>query len=283
MRPSTQASYEERILRAQFYLQNRLDDGVGLEELADVACLSPFHFHRIFRGMTGETVGACIRRLRLQRAATQLRTSGRPVTDVAFDAGYESLEGFSRAFSGHFGAPPSQWRETHATFPRSGESPEVHVVRRQATPALFVRHVGPYDAIGTAFSRLFQWAGRQGLLARPFEAAAMPYDDPEVTAPERIRADALLLFPNQPASTVPPPTGDVQFAVLSERDYAVVRHVGPYQDVGELYAWLCGVWLPSSGREAASAPPLEIYRNHPPQTPPPELVTDVCLPLEPSN
>ncbi len=77
-------------------------------------------------------------------------------------------------------------------------------------------------------------------------------------------------------------SGEVKSMSLPERDYAVLRHTGPYDQLSDAYAWLCGVWLPRSGREAASAPPLEFYRNHPPQTPPEQLITDIHLPLEPA-
>ena len=281
MRPDTRATYEERILRVQSYLNERLDEEMRLDDLAEIACLSPFHFHRIFRGMTGETVGAFVRRLRMQRAASQLKMSERPVTDIALGAGYDSLEGFSRAFHGHYGSAPSAWRDTqpprvHDTAPR-----DVRVVHRMANTSVCVRHVGPYNQIGPAFGCLFEWAGRLGLIRGPVEVVGMPYDDPDVTPPDKIRCDAAILLPAQ----LPGPTGlgsELRCVALPERDYAVLRHVGPYERLSDDYAWLCGVWLPRSGREAASAPPLEFYRNHPPQTPAEQLITDIHLPLEPA-
>jgi AraC family transcriptional regulator len=80
---------------------------------------------------------------------------------------------------------------------------------------------------------------------------------------------------------MPDGAGEIRAVTLPERDYAVVRHEGPYTLLSDSYAWLCGVWLPQSGREAAAAPSLEFYRNHPPETPPERLITDIHLPLEP--
>jgi len=62
--------------------------------------------HRIFRGVVGETVAEHIRRLRLERAAQRLKSGERPVTEIAFEAGYEAHEAFTRAFRARFGASP---------------------------------------------------------------------------------------------------------------------------------------------------------------------------------
>ena len=71
MKPETLNSYKTRILRSLLYLQAHLDETVSLDEMAAVACFSPYHFHRIFRGMVRESVAEHIRRLRLERSAHQ--------------------------------------------------------------------------------------------------------------------------------------------------------------------------------------------------------------------
>lgn len=83
---------------------------MGGEALAEAAHLSRFHFQRVFRGTTGEAPGRMRRRLLLERAACELRTTSRSVTEVAFDTGYRSLEGFIRAFKKAFGQAPEAYR-----------------------------------------------------------------------------------------------------------------------------------------------------------------------------
>ena len=78
--------------------------------LAEAAGFSAFHFSRMFTGMVGESPGEFLRRLRLERAARALQSRER-VTEVAFDAGYESLEAFSRAFRAAFGCAPSEFAD----------------------------------------------------------------------------------------------------------------------------------------------------------------------------
>ena len=73
MRTVTLQDYKRRLLRVLVHIQQHLDDALGLEELAGLACFSPYHFHRLFKGMVGESVKEHIRRLRLERAASQLK------------------------------------------------------------------------------------------------------------------------------------------------------------------------------------------------------------------
>jgi AraC family transcriptional regulator len=77
-----------------------------LEEMAGDAFSSPYHFSRLLSHDAGEAPVAMRRRVMLERAAWQLR-HGSTVTDAAWDAGYESVEGFSRAYARAFAHPPS--------------------------------------------------------------------------------------------------------------------------------------------------------------------------------
>src|ERR1700690_3530349 len=110
MRTDTGESYQERINRVLVHIQQRLEEPLPLDELAGGASFSPWHFHRIFRGMVGESVKEHVRRLRLERAAQRLKSSDRPVVDIALEAGYETHESFTRAFAAMFEAPPSAFR-----------------------------------------------------------------------------------------------------------------------------------------------------------------------------
>jgi AraC family transcriptional regulator len=67
----------ERVMRAVVAIERDLDATLSLPELADHACLSPFHFHRLFTAVVGEPPAEYVRRLRLERAAHELSTSHR--------------------------------------------------------------------------------------------------------------------------------------------------------------------------------------------------------------
>ena len=92
------------------YIQAHLDDELTPGKLAEVACFSQHHFHRVFRSVVGEAVMDHVRRLRVERAAYRLKTSEELIASVAFDAGYQAQESFTRTFQSYFGLGPREFR-----------------------------------------------------------------------------------------------------------------------------------------------------------------------------
>lgn len=298
MRSETRQVYQERILRVLIHIQRHLDEPLELNELAAIAYFSPFHFHRIFRGLVGESVMEHIRRLRLERAVLRLRDTARSILDIALEAGYETHESFTRAFRSQFGLTPSSAREgislTKMEDPLSGvhyqprgEIPkfkpltqggaemEMKIVKRQPTRVAFVRHIGPYAECGEAWGKLCAWAGRRGLLGPDTTVIGISYDDPEVTPPEKIRYDACVTVGEEVE-----PEGEIGVQTLKGGDYAMTVHRGPYEKLAETYGRISGEWAPQSGRVISSDPCLEVYLNDPHRTPPDQLRTEIHVPLE---
>ena len=103
--------YEKRVNRVIDHIHEHLAAELSLEGLARVAAFSPFHFHRVFAAITGETLFGFIHRLRIERAASALSNHpDRSVLEVALDHGFSSAAGFARAFKAHFGMSATEWR-----------------------------------------------------------------------------------------------------------------------------------------------------------------------------
>ena len=97
MKALTLHDYKRRMLRVLVHIQQHLDEPLELGVLARLACFSPYHFHRVFTGMVGESLKEHVRRLRLERAASRLKLGSAAVTEIALGAGYESHEAFTRS------------------------------------------------------------------------------------------------------------------------------------------------------------------------------------------
>lgn len=75
--------YVKRVLKVLIYIEANIDEELTMEGLAKLACYSPFHFHRVFQAIVGETIHQYVKRLRIQRAAGKLRHTNQPITEIA--------------------------------------------------------------------------------------------------------------------------------------------------------------------------------------------------------
>ena len=108
---SLRNEYISRINRVIDYIEQHIHEELVLSNIAEIANFSRFHFHRIFLGITGETLNAFIQRLRLERAATSLNTNHtKSITQIAFESGFSSSATFARAFKEKFKMSASEWR-----------------------------------------------------------------------------------------------------------------------------------------------------------------------------
>ncbi len=300
MRPVTLNDYKRRLQRVIEHIHQHLDEPLSLSTLAGIAHLSPFHFHRVFTGMLGETVQGLVRRLRLERAAWQLREHrARGILDVALDAGYDSHEAFTRAFGRAFALSPSRFQRDRGQSPRLRAHSGVHfdphgvpagfrsrplrhfamkvtIKHLPSVQVAYVRHIGPYDQVGVAWDEICQRLGATGHIGPGAQTLGISYDDPENTPPEELRYDAAITVPDDFEA----PAG-VQLQRLAGGDYAVFTHQGPFNQLSRAYRHVMGEWLPRSGRELADTPCFEAYLSDPENTPEDELLTDVHVPLAP--
>jgi AraC family transcriptional regulator len=274
-------NYEDRLSRVTAYIYDHLDDDLDHRTLADVAALSPYHWHRIYHAMRGETAIATARRLRLQRASVELAQTDKPIEEIGARAGYGGLPAFNRAFAEAVGMPPAMYRRSggHAEF-KSGRlsSPRatwnVDIRDMAPLPLVSVGHVGSYMEIGRAFETLFGQARAQDLPLSDMRMLAIYYDDPTAVEEAGLRSRAAIVMDARREARAP-----LERVESRGGRYAALRHKGPYADMRAAYLWLFGTWLPQSGFEAAEAPVMEEYINNPRDAPPSELLTDVLLPL----
>lgn len=265
-------SYEERVLRVLIYIQEHLDSKLSLEQLAEIAEFSPYHFHRIFRSIVTENVTEYVRRLRLERAARALKNSTQSITTLAFDAGYETHESFSRAFRTMFGESPSQFRKKYTntetpvafhfqrTFPikklqeiSEGVAPnisvEIHEI--ESLSLAFFRHTGMYtkESIEKANDVIVEYFKKKKMPQEEMQVIGILYDDPEITPADKLRYDACVIV-----DSLFEPNGTIGLQYIAGGDYAVMSHNGSIDTVEQTILRFYGDWLPFSKREVRSKP-----------------------------
>lgn len=274
------AAYEKRILRVLDYIHDHPASDLSLDQLADVAAMSRFHWHRVFRAITGETCAQAVRRIRLHRAASALVMTQADIALISQSVGYPSQGSFSRAFTEAYGKSPVAFRKAGQHLPsrpafKTGEYP-MHPVTVRNEPArrlVGLFHKGDYHTIGKKFEAFGALCELRNLWPEMGPVAAIYFDNPDVTPAADLRSFAGGIFCG---STTPEGMEEQQ---LAGGKTAVLTYKGPYSGISAAYQSLFGNWLPSSGEEPADSPCFEIYLNNPREVAPEELLTEICLPL----
>ncbi len=274
-------SYEDRILRVLTYIHDHPDGDLSLDALADVAAMSRFHWHRVFRALTGETCAQAVRRIRLHRAAFQLVRSENPVSDIAQAVGYPNPNSFIRAFTEAYGRSPVAFRKAGQSLPahpnfRTGEYP-MHPVTTRTEPArrvIALPHKGAYTEIGQSFEAFGALCESRQLWPQVGPVLGIYLDSPDDVPEDQLRSYAGAEFRGD---GTPEGMEDLQ---IPGGKTAVLTYKGPYSGLASAYHSLFGNWLPESGEEPADQPCYEVYLNDPRDTAPEDLLTEICLPLK---
>jgi AraC family transcriptional regulator len=289
------SAYAQRIDRVIDYLRGNLHRPVKLAELADVACFSEFHFHRIFTAVSGETLNSFTNRLRLEKAARLLRYSEKSLTDIALDCGFSSSATFSRAFRAGYDTSPSQFRksgeikkskirkellpEDEYGLPMSAEEKRaafpvtlVDIPERQIA-YIRVTNAFDMDKVLAALKKVIEWAKSQDVFSRGI-LFGMSVDDPHVTPKHLYRYEVCL-------------ASSLRFQCIEGMSklkmpamrYATIRVSGDIHKVATAWDYLYRDWLIHSAYEPEHAPALEVFVDKESAMDWSHFELELCLPV----
>ncbi|GER91837.1 AraC family transcriptional regulator [Dictyobacter vulcani] len=195
-------------------MHTHLHELLTLADLASVACLSPYHFNRVFRRMIGIPPGEFLSALRLQTARRLLLTTPLSVTDICFEVGYTSTSSFTSRFAQAVGASPRQLRQRAHEFDLEPLDKEMRVSRppvdRQqnviSTPSTLQGYVtAPASFQGEIYIGLFHRSLPQGAPIRCTKLYAPGfYQIPNVPDGAYYLLSAAFPFANDPQKYLSP-------------------------------------------------------------------------------
>lgn len=285
MRPEEKNSspdYVARVNLAIDHIVRHLREPLRLEEIALVAGLSPFHFHRIFRSLIGETLNDFIKRVRLERALFLMsHARKRSLTEIALESGFTSSSDFSRSFKQRYGVPPSvfdletfrrdrreelKWMADDPAVAHKlerlppGENPDGFEARLLDLPArcvAYIRVLDPFrpDVVPATCERLMAWADERGL--GDGQWLGYMWEDPEIVALADCRYDVGLVVPDvEPAGEI----GRMDFPPMT---VAQVEIRGGIDLEQRCIDWLFKTWLPQSRYVPDEQPSFEAWIGRP--------------------
>lgn len=293
-----------RINNAILYIENHLSEKLLLNDIAAKAYFSPFHFHRIFSLVVGETVNNFIIRKRIEKAAGFLmRQKETPITEVSEILGFTSLSSFSRAFKKFYGISPVEFKELTPnkfskickTESKKGQvtisieqyicninnsinwfnmNATVTVKKIDNLELAYISHLGEMEKIGEVFNRLIHWAAPKGLMNQEnLRLLTIYHDSPKITSPNNIRSSIAIAL-NKKVNV----EGEICLKTFSPGKCIVSRfEITPdkFQQ-----AWESSfVWMSENGYKKSEQDPFEIYYNNCQDHPENKFIVDICIPI----
>ena len=280
---TTREEYQKCVNAVVDYINLHLGEEIDLKSLAKISHFSPFYFHRIMKAFLGEPVGTFIVRTRTETAARLLRYTDLPIADIAYRIGYSSSSSLSKVFKQFYGISPLEYRNNknfvimkpaiiHSELKLKREIKELPVRNM-----IYIRLFGDYklnDYCGT-WMRLQQFVQEEKLPMGEVMSYCIFHDDPKVTPIEKLRTDVCMVMP-----AAVTPKGNIGFKQLPAGRYAIFLYKGSYEHLQSVYDTIYGKYIPEmecTFRDEASA---ERYLNHPADTAPDELLTEIYIPIE---
>ncbi len=303
--------YTARINRVMDYIGKNLGDQIDLSAMAEIALFSPYHFHRIFTFIVGETPADFVSRIRLEKAAQLLRDDTKStVGDIAFRCGFVNISSFSRAFRSYFGMTTREFREQEkAIFVKDGirygknckpvskigkhvqqvndqfcsvdfkqliiMDTKIEIKQMPELHLIYCRHMGAFNKIGQAYEKLYRWAGPRGLVTPATRTVTVYHDDPAITSIDKVRQDASLVVEGDVKVE-----GEIGKSTIPGGKYAVGHFEIRETEFEQAWNSMCS-WLTESGYQPGDGPTYEYYLNDYNEHPEHKFIVDICLPVKP--
>ncbi len=307
---TSRQEYISRMNNVMNYVDKHINQSLNLDVLARVANFSPYHFHRIFTFLTGETPGNYVQRMRVEKAAGLLQNDIRmSISEIAYTCGFSSVSLFSRSFRAYYGITAKEFRQQEkAVFVNNGlrysktgqllsknrqlkfdfdeqlctvklnnlifMETKVEIKEMPEINVVYIRHTGQYNQIGKAYEKLIKWAGPRGLLNPGTKTITVYQDDPAVTEMEKVRQDACITVANDVKVE-----GEIGKATIPGGKYAVARFQVDSKGFEKAWNTMC-LWITESGYQFSGSP-YELYYNSLEDDKHEQFDVEICIPVKP--
>jgi AraC family transcriptional regulator len=287
MKTTQRIRYAQRIEKVVRFLESSSPEATpNLAELAAIANMSEFHFHRVYRLMTGEPLGETVRRIRLARSLQAL-THGAPVTAAAIDSGYSTAQAYARAMRAQTGQSPTEAQGSisdtaeqlrharEATTCAPAAAVAVEIVSIAPFRVLAVRNTGAYEELNSTYARLFELVLSELRPENIIGIYCIQLDDPRFTPADQCRAIcALDVGAHKNAA--------IESLEIGGHSYARLRHFGNYDLINDSIDRLYAYVLAEMDQDLSDAPQYIHYLDDPESAEESQLRSDLYLPLQDS-
>lgn len=253
-------------------------ESITIEEIISISGYSYYHFHRIFKAYTGESLKKYIKRLQLEKTLHQLNLNKDNITNVAIKAGYHMSSSFNKAFKEMFGLNPSEYKKS--LYQQRIKYKKINPVRTDTIPDMDVysiRHRGDYDDSDGAIEVLMNFSKDNNLFSKDFAIYAIAHDNPDITNIDKRRLD-ICISKTKEVNVIS--VEEIQSKTLKGGRYAVFLHKGSPAKLVDTYGSIFGNWLFTSDIVLRDEPIIQKFLNNKREVSETELLIEVYVPIE---
>lgn len=296
--------YKKRIIKAIQYIDNNLDAELSLEKVAEIAAYSPFHFHRIFRLIVGETLQNYIIRKRIEKSAFYLALrKNLNIKDIYHQFGFSNHSGFNKSFKKYYGKSPSEFRKSapenfHKLQAKQSKNGQIDTVFHQyicnienllnwtnmhlkiEVTALPEMNLAAVMSLGIAnvessFNTLVDWAKTEKLFPGDnVKMISVYHDNFKVTPPDKVRIHACMLL-DEPLKRQ---QGEVFPEIIEAGKFIIGSGEVTLSDFEQCWVSLF-LWMKENNYSVRKAFPFEIYHTNFKEHPEGKMAVDFCIPI----
>lgn len=299
--------YNQRIYKAQDYICAHLDQKLNLERLAEVSAFSPFHFHRIFKKIAGETLFSFIQRIRLEKSCAMLTSRQKTkIISIALRCGFSTSSAFSKSFKKHYKISPTEYRDYYSlkkskngildsniggetaysneyisvseleSLYRRRNNMDVRIENIPEYRIAYMRQIGPYGPNNIQLmQKLKKWAISRDLLNDSATILGIAHDNPEVTPPNNCRYDCGIVL----SETYDLEQG-INETTLPGGKYAIFSLEHTAEALLKAWNEIFSTWLPDSKYQISARPVFERYTGSTVDVKIEPDFCELCIPIE---
>jgi AraC family transcriptional regulator len=268
-------SYDECLRNVLNTIEANLEF-VTIEEIVDISGYSYYHFHRIFKAHTGESIKKYIKRLQLEKALQNLKTDNKNISQLAIESGFHMSSSFNKAFKEMFACSPSEYKNSLKNIRKNITSiAPSSIVEIDSFEVYSLRYVGECDGIYQTFETMEKFARNNHLIISEFCFYGITYDDPAITDNEKLRYDVCIPSMNETYEA-----NEIYKKKIDGGKYAVFLNQGGPQKLFDTYNSIFIKWLYLNDIKLRNVPIIQKIPYIQPQSILDENKIEIWIPIE---
>ncbi len=297
-----ETDYKNRINRVFEFIDKNLESDLSLNTVSEIVFFSPFHFHRVFKFVTEETLNEYVTRRRIEKSASDLLHKNITTTEIAHKYGFSDNSSYSRTFKKYFGISPTGFIKEnpnrHSKIrqleSKNGQeypdyekyicvinnlknwikmNAKIEIKEMPKMDLAYVSSIGPQN-LENAYGKLMQWVIPKGLMNDQTKMITIYHDSFKVTEAHKVRMSASVLL-NKPVET----DGEIGRNSIQEGKFIVGSFEIGMNEFEKSWTGLY-LWMNENGYKKADREPFEMYHNNFNEHPERKAVVDFYIPIE---